>query len=507
MVSHLRGGQGLLHGWETVVGLEVHAQVAAATKLFSGAPTQAGAGAPAAPNSRVAAFDAALPGTLPSVNWGCVAAAVRTGLALGGSVAPRLEFDRKHYFYPDLPHGFQLTQRRSPIVSGGALEVPAPGTSASASATRRVRIQQVQLETDTGKLSRGGAGGPAGAVNLDLNRAGTALMEIVTEPDLRSGAEAAGFVRALQKLLRHLGTCHGAMEDGGLRVDVNVSVRSDLASSSRREIKNLNSFKRIEHAVEYEARELQAAMEAGRHVPSETLGWDVAQGRTYPMRSKERLLDYRFMPEPDLPPVPLTAALVRELAGGDLEPPEAAQRRLAEEFGLPAALAAALADDPGQLGYFRDVAGAGEGRLDPPAVARFVTGDLVGLGRAAALGAAECRARLGPGACAELLGAVASGRISMRMAKGIAEAVLGGDARTVEALVEAQGGGQVSDAAAIAELCRAVLDEVPDKVALYRAGKTKLLGMFVGQVMKRSEGRANPQQVSATVKALLEPPP
>ena len=362
----------------------------------------------------------------------------------------------------------------------------------------------MQLETDTGKLSRGG---PAGAVNLDLNRAGTALMEIVTEPDLRSGAEAAGFVRALQKLLRHLGTCHGAMEDGGLRVDVNVSVRSDLASSSRREIKNLNSFKRIERAVEYEARELQAAMEAGRHVPSETLGWDVARGRTYPMRSKERLLDYRFMPEPDLPPVPLTAALVRELAGGDLEPPEAAQRRLAEEFGLPAALAAALADDPGQLGYFRDVAGAGGGRLDPPAVARFVTGDLVGLGRAAALGAAECRARLGPGACAELLGAVASGRISMRMAKGIAEAVLGGDARTVEALVEAQGGGQVSDAAAIAELCRAVLAEFPDKVALYRGGKTKLLGLFVGQVMKRSEGRANPQQVSATVKALLEPPP
>ena len=522
-------------GWETVVGLEVHARVASPRKLFSGAPAGGeagpapGAGGAPPPNSRVAPFDLALPGALPVLNWDCVDAAVLTGLALGGRVAPWLCFDRKHYFYPDLPHGFQVTQKRRPVVGGGELALPRSG--------RRVGLAGVQLETDTGKLASSERGG--GHFLLDLNRAGCALMEVVTAPDLRSGEEAAEAARELQALLRRLGTSRGAMQDGEFRVDVNVSVREVLPGgppaaaaaaagdaaprrgreSARREVKNLNSFRRIRDAVEYEAGRLRAALEAGRPLPPQTLGWDPQAGRTFAMRDKAADLDYRFTPEPDVPPVELSEAYVATMRGrleeileAEAEAAGAGAGALPE--GVPPGTAAALASRPELLEFFRAAFAAAPGGepLDPTALATFVSGEVgkapPGAVRALLRGGggdSPGAPRFPPAECAALLGHVRSGRISMRMAKEVCAGLLKEDGGNggVEAAIAGLGGAQLSDEAELRGLCAAAVGRHPREAAQFRAGRDRLLGLFVGQVLKASGGRANPKRVSELLKELL----
>ena len=511
--------------WETVVGLEVHARVASPRKLFSGAPAgggEGGAGAPP-PNSRVAPFDLALPGALPVLNWDCVDAAVLTGLALGGRVAPWLCFDRKHYFYPDLPHGFQVTQKRRPVVGGGELVLPRSG--------RRMGLAGVQLETDTGKLAseRGGE-----HFLLDLNRAGCALMEVVTAPDLRSGEEAAEAARELQALLRRLGTSRGAMQDGEFRVDVNVSVREVLPGdlpaadeageaaplygreSARREVKNLNSFRRIRDAVEYEAGRLRAALEAGSPLPPQTLGWDPQAGRTFAMRDKAADLDYRFMPEPDVPPVELSEAYVATMRGRleEILEVEAGTGAGALPEGVPPGTAAALASRPELLAFFQSAFAEAPGgeSLDPATLATFVSGEVgkIPPGAVQALlqdGGGSDAPRFSPAECAALLGHVRSGRISLRMAKEVCARLLkeggGGTGANVETAIADLGGAQLSDEAELRGLCAAAVERHPREAAQFRAGRDRLLGLFVGQVLKASGGRANPKRVSELLRELL----
>lgn len=498
--------------WETVVGLEVHARVACPGKLFSAAP----AGGPRAdeePNSRVAPFDLALPGALPVLNWECVDAAVLTGLALGGRVAPWLCFDRKHYFYPDLPHGFQVTQKRRPVVAGGQLALPGTG--------RAVRLAGVQLETDTGKLtSTSGDGAGGGGFLLDLNRAGCALMEVVTEPDMRSGAEAAEAARELRTLLHRLGTCRGAMQDGEFRVDVNVSVREVVdrseshlgRASARREIKNLNSFRRIRDAVEHEAEQLRSALEEGDPLPPQTLGWDPRAGCTFAMRDKAVDLDYRFMPEPDVPPVELSDAYVGSMQGRLEELLRAADGEGdgALPESVPSSTAAALAARPELMAYFQAAYGSDGAppRPDPVALAVFVAGPMGKL-----VQPEVARTLLGeaspfpPAECAYLLGHVRSERISKRTAREVCARMLQGEYQPnpdgVEAAIAALGGEQVSDEAEVEALCSAVIARRPEEAKQFRAGRERLLGRFVGDVIKTSGGRANPKMAAQLLRKLL----
>ncbi len=467
--------------WEVVVGLEFHVQVMARTKLFSPAPAASGA----APNTAVAPFDAATPGSLPVLNAAAVAAAARLGMALGGEVQKHSQFDRKHYFYTDLPHGYQITQQRAPIVLGGTLWLDDAGAEEDAGdaagaaeavervARRGVAVERVQLEMDTGKSVH-----TADCTLLDLNRAGCALLEVVTAPQLRSGAEAAAAVRGLQRLLRHAGVGSGALEDGSLRADVNVSVRQRAPgglTGGRTEVKNLNSTRAVARAVRYEAARHIALLAAGTPVPRQTLSFDAATGRTVPMRDKEAALDYRFMPEPDVPPIVLSDAYLAAIRAALPELPDAAQARLATQYGLAPGVAAALVAQPGTLSYFERTvaaaAAAGASAVDARTVANWITGELVGAAREAGVSAVTPPDSASPQRLAELLSLVASGTLSARMAKPVLAAMLQGDARPLPALVEALcGGARVTDDAVLRKMCSDVLDQHPKQVRRARTG-------------------------------------
>ena len=478
--------QGRDGDWEVVVGLEVHAQVVSEAKLFSPAPTAFGA----APNTQVSLVDAAMPGMLPVINRHCVAQAVRTGLALEAEINLTSVFDRKNYFYPDLPPGYQISQYSQPIVGRGRVVL-----DLEEGAQRSVGITRLHLEMDAGKSVHDRR---ADATCVDLNRAGVALMEIVSEPDIRSPEEAGLYLRKLRSILRTIGTCDGNMEQGSLRADVNVSVRRPGAElGTRCEIKNLNSVRFVMKAIEVEARRQVALLEGGGVVELETRLFDDVQGETRSMRSKEEAHDYRYFPDPDLLPLTLDPAWVEALRAGLPELPDARKARFMADYGLSAYDAGVLVAARAIADLF-DAAAAGR---DAKRVANFIMGPLFGALNRAGIEVEDCPVP------AEALGAlidrVSDDTISHQSASTVIQAVVATGA-DVDAVIEEQGLRQVSDAGAIEALVEQVIADNPEKVADYRAGKTKLAGWFVGQVMKASAGKANPRAVNEALRARLD---
>jgi aspartyl-tRNA(Asn)/glutamyl-tRNA(Gln) amidotransferase subunit B len=471
--------------WEVVIGLEVHAQVTSQSKLFSGAATAFGG----APNSHVSLVDAAMPGMLPVINGECVAQAVRTGLGLNAQINLKSVFDRKNYFYPDLPQGYQISQYKSPIVGEGAVTI-----AGADGETIRVGIERLHLEQDAGKSLHDQR---ADASLVDLNRAGVALMEIVSKPDLRSAEEAKAYVGKVRTIMRYLGTCDGDMEKGNLRADVNVSVRRPgEALGTRCEIKNVNSIRFIGQAIDYEARRQIAILEDGGKIEQETRLFDPDRGETRPMRDKEEAHDYRYFPDPDLLPLEFTAAFVDALRAALPELPDAKKARFMREHGLSAYDADVLSAERATADFFEEVAHDREAKI----AANWVINELAGrLNREGLEVTASPVSALQLGAILDL---IAAGTISGKIAKDLFEIVWneGGDPR---ALVEARGMTQVSDLAAIGSIVDEILAKNPDKVAQAKT-KPTLLGWFVGQVMKASGGKANPAAVNDLIRRKLE---
>ena len=467
--------------WEYAIGLEVHAQVASAAKLFSGAPTAFGA----EPNTQVSLVDAAMPGMLPVINRVCVEQAVRAGLGFGGAIARTSVFDRKNYFYPDLPQGYQISQYSDPIVVGGTVEIPG----------RTVRITRLHLEQDAGKSLHDR---DPDRTLIDLNRAGVALMEIVSEPDLRSPEEAAAFLTRLRALLRWLGTCDGNMQEGSLRCDANVSVRKPGAPlGTRTEIKNLNSIRFLREAIEYEGQRQVEVIEAGGEIEQETRLFDPDRGETRAMRTKEDAHDYRYFPDPDLLPLELDEALIEDIRASMPELPEARRDRFVRELGLSDYDAGLLTAERARADYFE---AAAQGR-DAKQAANWVAGEL--LGRLNKEGLEIDAAPIPAAGLGELIDLVADGTLSGRMGREVFEAMWE-TGRSAAEIVEERGLKQISDTGALEGLVDELIAREADKAAEYRAGKTRLLGFFVGQVMKATGGKANPKLVNALLRAKLE---
>ena len=477
--------EGRTGSWETVIGMEVHAQIVSESKLFSGASTAFGG----EPNAQVSLVDAAMPGMLPVINEYCVEQAVRTGLGLDAEINPVSVFDRKNYFYPDLPQGYQISQYSQPIVGRGAVEVELEdGTR------RTVRILRLHLEQDAGKSLHDR---DPRKTWVDLNRAGVALMEIVTEPDMRSPEEAAAFMAKLRSILRYLGTCDGNMQEGSLRADVNVSVRRPGDElGTRCEIKNLNSIRFIRQAAAYEARRQVELIEGGGSIEQETRLFDTERGVTRSMRTKEEEHDYRYFPDPDLMPLELTPDYVERIRASLPELPDAKKARFVD-LGLSDEDADVLVADRDNAEYFEAVATGRDART----AANWVIRDLFGaLNKSGiAIGEAPVRAEQLGG----LIDLIEAGTISGRIAKEVFEVMFetGQDPRSI---VEDRGLEQVSDAGAIEAIVDGILAEREDMVAEYRAGKTKLLGFFVGQAMKATGGKANPKTVNEILRTKLQ---
>jgi aspartyl-tRNA(Asn)/glutamyl-tRNA(Gln) amidotransferase subunit B len=477
--------KGATGAWEVVVGLEVHAQVTSQAKLFSGASTAFGG----EPNSHVSLVDAAMPGMLPVINAECVRQAVRTGLGLKAKINLKSVFDRKNYFYPDLPQGYQISQYKSPIVGEGEVLVDMPDGE-----TVKVGIERLHLEQDAGKSLHDQH--PTMSL-VDLNRSGVALMEIVSKPDLRSAEEAKAYVAKLRTILRYLGTCDGDMEKGNLRADVNVSVRRPGEKlGTRCEIKNVNSIRFIGQAIEHEARRQIGIIEDGGTIIQETRLFDPHKGETRSMRGKEEAHDYRYFPDPDLLPLELTPAEVENLKAKLPELPDEKKARLARDYGLSAYDANVLAAEREQADFFEEVAKS----RDAKGAANWVINELAGRlnkeGKEIA-GSPVSAVQLGT-----ILDLIAAGTISGKIAKDLFEICWteGGDPR---AIVEARGMKQVTDLAAIEKVVDDIIASNPDKVAQAKA-KPALVGWFIGQVMKASGGKANPQAVNELLKSKLE---
>ena len=471
--------------WEVIIGLEVHAQVTSNAKLFSAAATDFGA----EPNSQVSLVDAAMPGMLPVINEVCIAQAVRTGLGLNAAINRYSVFDRKNYFYPDLPPGYQISQYTQPVVGTGKLYLDMPDGS-----TREIGITRLHLEQDAGKSLHDQS--PRNTY-VDLNRAGIALMEIVSEPDLRSAEEAGLYLRKLRAILRYIGSCDGNMEQGSMRADVNVSVRkAGDPYGTRCEIKNLNSVRFVEQSIHYEANRQVELIEDGGTVEQQTRLFDSDLGVTRPMRSKEEAHDYRYLPDPDLLPLELSDAYIDELRATLPELPDAKKQRYADELGLSAYDAAVLVAEKETADYFEAVAEGHEAKL----AANWVMGELYGALNKAGIPIADTKVSASD--LGGLLDLLADGTISGRIAKDVFEEMFA-SGRSASAIVEEQGLTQVTDSGEIEVLVDAVLSGHQDKVAEYKSGKDKLLGFFVGQVMKQSQGKANPQLVSDLLKKKL----
>jgi len=478
----LRGTTG---DWELVIGLEVHAQVISDAKLFSGASTAFGA----APNAQVSLVDAAMPGMLPVINRACISQAVRTGLALGAEINLESVFDRKNYFYPDLPQGYQISQYTKPIVGRGELKVELDdGTS------RIVGITRLHLEQDAGKSLHDQH--PTKTL-IDLNRSGIALMEIVSDPDMRSAEEAGAYLKKLRSILRYIGSCDGNMEQGSLRCDANVSVRRPGQSfGTRCEIKNLNSIRFLVRAIEFEAARQIEVLEDDGLVRQETRLFDPNRSETRSMRSKEDAHDYRYFPDPDLLPLRLDSDWVAELKEGLPELPDQKMSRFMEEYGLSAENADVLVSERDRAEFFESVA---KGR-DPKQAANWVIGDL--LGKLNKSDTELVDVKIDPAELGHLIDLINKGAISGRMAKQVFEEMFETGKRADDVVVE-QGFTQVSDEGALVGHIREVLDRNADKVVEYKTGKEKLLGFFVGQVMKATDGKANPKLVNQLLQAEL----
>jgi aspartyl-tRNA(Asn)/glutamyl-tRNA(Gln) amidotransferase subunit B len=471
--------------WELVIGLEVHAQVISQSKLFSGAATDFGA----SPNSQVSLVDAAFPGMLPVLNQECVAQAVRTGLGLEAHINLMSRFDRKNYFYADLPQGYQISQFEHPIVGAGTIEIElADGT------TRQIGVTRLHLEQDAGKSLHDQH--PTKSY-IDLNRSGVALMEIVSEPDMRSPEEAGAYLRKLRTVLRYLGTCDGNMEEGSMRADVNVSVRKHGEPfRTRCEVKNVNSIRYVMHAVEAEAKRQIALYEDGGTVIQQTRLYDPQRGETRSMRSKEDAHDYRYFPDPDLLPLVLDEEWVQQLKSQLPELPDAKRARLAHDYGIPHYDAGVLVAEQVIADFYEEVAGGRDGKL----AANWMIGDFfAGLNRT---GHTIENSPVSAAALGKLLDLIADSTINGKIAKEVLEAMMD-SGEDPAAIIDARGLRQVTDTGAIDAAVDAVLAANPDKLAEYKAGKDKLFGFFVGQVMKAMAGKGNPALVNEALKQKL----
>lgn len=472
-----------------VIGLEIHAQIKAATKLFSPAATSFGE----APNTSVSIIDAAVPGTLPIINQECVDQAIRSGLAINGKVNLHSMFDRKHYFYCDLPSGYQITQYQHPIVSGGQLEIPLPDHS-----TKKVAIERIQLETDSGKSLHDQH---ASLTFVDLNRVGSALMEIVSEPDMASPVEAGNFVKKLQLLLKHIDTCDGNMEEGSLRCDANVSVQpiDSPLRGTRCEIKNLNTIKGVMRAIEFEAHRHVAMLESGGRITQQTRFYDPSSRSTSVGRKKEDEVDYRFFPEPDLPHLILTQDHVNKISSTMPELPDVVHARLLTQYLLSPYDADVLSNHNGAAAYFESVA---KGR-EPKEVAAWIINEIFAFLKGTSILESPVTAHdLG-----ELLDLIKQGTISGRIAKDIIEYKFGGDKRRPTEIVKALGLTQVSEVSELEKMCKEVVAASPNEVAQVKAGKERVMKHFVGEIMKRTKGKAAGPIVTELFKKLITEAP
>ncbi len=486
--------QGATGDWEVVIGMEVHAQVVSKAKLFSGASTEFGA----EPNAQVSLVDAAMPGMLPVINEECVRQAVRTGLAIGAAINLTSVFDRKNYFYADLPQGYQISQFKYPIVGEGEIVIDVDGEN------KTIGIERIHLEQDAGKSLHDQ--NPT-LTYVDLNRSGVALMEIVSKPDLRSSEEAGAYLKKLRTILRYIGTCDGNMEEGSMRADVNVSVRRPGDPlGTRCEIKNVNSVRFVQQAVEVEARRQIDIIEDGGTIKQETRLFDPGRGETRSMRSKEEAHDYRYFPDPDLLPLTLTQAWVDDLNAHLPELPDAKRNRLIEDLGLPAYNAAVLTAEKESADYYETLLAAVAKATGKPvkdfatATSNWVMSDYFGALNKAGKDVTNSPVTIDNAAKLQKL--LIDGVISGRIAKDVFEIMFetGGDP---ELIVEEKGLKQVSDTGAIEAAIDAIMAANADKVAEYRSGKDKLFGFFVGQVMKQTQGKANPGVVNDLLKAKL----
>ena len=478
MSAAVRGGTG---DWEYVIGLEVHAQIASRAKLFSGASSAFGA----EPNRQVSLVDAAMPGMLPVVNRFCVEQAVRAGLGLGGTIARVSIFDRKNYFYPDLPQGYQISQYSDPIVVGGRVRV----------GERDIRLVRLHLEQDAGKSIHDRD--PKRTL-VDLNRSGVALMEIVSEPDLRSPEEAGNYLSRLRELLRYLDVCDGNMQEGSLRCDANVSVRRPGDGlGTRVEIKNLNSIRFLREAIAHEGRRQVGIIEAGGTIAQETRLYDPDRGETRAMRTKEDAHDYRYFPDPDLPPLEIDDAVIDAIRADMPELPDARRMRFVSMLDLTEYDAEVLTADRARADYFEKAA---EGR-DAKQVANWVAGELLARLNREGLGIEA--SPIPAAGLGELVDLVADGTLSGRLGKEVFEAMweTGGSA---EAIVAERNLRQISDRGELDAVIADLLAREAAKVVEYRAGRTKLLGFFVGQVMKATGGKANPKMINELLRTELE---
>ena len=476
--------KGATGDWEVVIGMEVHAQVTSKSKLFSGASTEFGG----APNSHVSLVDAAMPGMLPVINEECVKQAIRTGLGLNAKINLKSVFDRKNYFYPDLPQGYQISQYKSPIVGEGEVIVDLEGGEAVT-----IGIERLHLEQDAGKTLHDQHPNMSA---IDLNRSGVALMEIVSKPDLRSAEEAKAFIGKLRSILRYLGTCDGNMEEGSLRADVNVSVRKPGAKlGTRCEIKNVNSIRFIGQAIEHEARRQIEIIEDGGSIDQETRLFDAGRGETRSMRSKEEAHDYRYFPDPDLLPLEFDTAYVAALKAHLPELPDEKKARFMRDFSLSAFDAGVLVAERETADYFEAVAKGRDAKL----AANWVINEL--FGRLNKEGKDMTSSPVSPDQLGSLVELIADGTISGKIAKDLFEIVWseGGDPR---AIVEQRGMKQVTDVGAIEKTVDAIIAKHPDKVADAKSN-SKAIGWFVGQVMKSSGGKASPQAVNEILKKKL----
>jgi aspartyl-tRNA(Asn)/glutamyl-tRNA(Gln) amidotransferase subunit B len=477
----IRGATG---EWEVVIGMEVHAQVSSQSKLFSGASTEFGG----APNSHVSLVDAAMPGMLPVINEECVRQAIRTGLGLKAKINLKSVFDRKNYFYPDLPQGYQISQYKSPVIGEGVVGLDLDGGAAV-----DVGIERLHLEQDAGKSLHDRH---PNLSYVDLNRSGVALMEIVSKPDMRSADEAKAFLTKLRSILRYLGTCDGNMEQGSLRADVNVSVRRPGEPlGTRCEIKNVNSIRFVGQAIEHEARRQIEVLEEGGAIEQETRLFDPGRGETRSMRSKEEAHDYRYFPDPDLLPLEVTAEYVVDLQRHLPELPDAKQARFVRDFGLSAYDAAVLVAERDSADYFESVANGREAKV----AANWVINEL--FGRLNKEGKDIGSSPLSAGQLGAMLDLIADGTISGKIAKDLFE-ILWSEGGEPRAIVEARGMKQVTDLGAIGKAIDEIIAKNPDKVADARTNP-KAIGWFVGQVMKSSGGKASPQVVNDLLKTKL----
>ncbi len=474
--------------WETVIGLEIHTQLAAKSKIFSGAPTAFGA----TPNTQACAVDLGLPGVLPVLNEGAVTLAVRFGRAIEAEIAERSIFARKNYFYPDLPKGYQISQCELPVVGKGRVRILLDD-----GAVKEIGVTRAHLEEDAGKSLHEDFHGLTG---IDLNRAGTPLLEIVSEPDMRSPQEAVAYARKIHRIVRWIGISDGNMQEGSFRVDVNVSVRpqGEAKLGTRTEIKNVNSFRFLERAIRFEVERQIDTIEGGGRVVQETRLYDADQGETRSMRTKEEANDYRYFPDPDLLPLVIDAAFVERATQAMPELPDARRRRFRDRYGLSDYDADLLTLSRELSDYYERVA---EDTGDPKLAANWVNGEL-----AAALNKAGLEIDESPVSARMLAGLIKriqDRTISGKLAKQVFEAIWNGEC-DADAVIAARGLKQITDTGAIEAVIEGILATNQTQVEQYRGGREKVFGFFVGQVMKATKGKANPQQVNALLKAKLE---